>query len=154
LQLLGDEKTLSTEKYNKIETQKLALKMLGVTIIPIFLLVMITVIFYFVSFFLFYENITLLNQKYYGTVTLALLLPCFFSLAAAIIFVSPILFTGHKNNNSSNTIDYLAILQTMRKPTSRKPKIRRTFFWLFVSLAILSLIGSQIFLFVGVFVLL
>ena len=154
MQLLGDEKTLSTEKYNKIETQKLALKMLGVTIIPIFLLVMITVIFYFVSFFLFYENITLLNQKYYGTVTLALLLPCFFSLAAAIIFVSPILFTGHKNNNSSNTIDYLAILQTMRKPTSRKPKIRRTFFWLFVSLAILSLIGSQIFLFVGVFVLL
>ncbi|MHA1640029.1 MAG: hypothetical protein ACTSXO_12415 [Candidatus Heimdallarchaeota archaeon] len=145
---------MSTEKYNKIETQKLALKMLGVTIIPIFLLVMITVIFYFVSFFLFYENITLLNQKYYGTVTLALLLPCFFSLAAAIIFVSPILFTGHKNNNSSNTIDYLAILQTMRKPTSRKPKIRRTFFWLFVSLAILSLIGSQIFLFVGVFVLL
>lgn len=146
---------MSLEKHDEKDAQRLALKIYGATIVPVFLLLIVSITMFFLSFILFYENIDLLNQQFYGTSTLTLLLPSFFSFAATLLHVSPILFV--KNGNKSNSqinLDYLEIIQELRNPTLKKNKTRRALFLIFIILTILSLIGSQIFLHVGVFVLL
>lgn len=138
-----------------VETQKLALILYGVTILPLFLLLMVSIVMFFISFVLFYENIGLLNQQYYGTSTFTLLLPCFLIFVTVLLHTSPILFSNFgKNKESTTNIDYLEILKELRKPTIRKNKNRKILQWILIILSILTLVGSQIYLHIGVFILL
>ncbi|MBK5113868.1 MAG: hypothetical protein JJE41_09570 [Candidatus Heimdallarchaeota archaeon] len=135
------------------EIQRLALKLYSVTIILLFIFLVVTIAVFFISFIHFYENIILLNQLYYGTFTFTSLLPSFLLFVAVLIHTSPILSSKVKKNKESN-IDYFEILKELRKPTHKKNKTRKIIFWILITLSILSLIGSQIYLYVGVFYLL
>ena len=145
---------MSTEKHNEsMETQRLAIKLYSVTIILLFILLVVSIAMFFISFILFYENISLLNQQYYGTSTFTLLFPCFLLFISVLIHTSPLLYSKVKKNKESS-IDFYELLMEQRNPTLRKNKIRKIILWFLIILSILSLIASQIYLYIGVFILL
>ena len=138
-----------------VEVQNLAIKLFGVTISPLFVLLIVSNVMYFISFILFFDEISLLNLKYYGTSTFTLLLPCFLLFFAVLLHASPVLFLKiNKDKESIVEIDYFEILKEQRNPALRKNKTRKIILWILIILSILSLIGSQIYLYIGVFILL
>ena len=145
---------MSIEKHNQgMETQKLALKLYSVTIILLSIFLIVSIVIFFISFNLLYKNISLLNKQYFGTITFTLLLPSFLLFVAVLMHTGPILSSKIKKNNELG-IDYFELLKEFRKPTRRKNKTKKIIFWILIILSILSLIGSQIYLYIGVFILL
>ena len=145
---------MSIEKHNEgVETQKLALMLYSVTIIILFIFLIVSIVVFFISFSLLYKNISLLNKQYFGTIAFSLLLPSFLLFVAVLIHTSPILSSKVRKNKESS-IDYFEMLKELQKPIHRKNKTRKIIFWILITLSILSLIGSQIYLYIGVFVLL
>ncbi len=146
--------TMNNQNGN-IDAKKTAMK-IYITLAAILLALMyLSLIIFCISHIVFFDKILTLNSKYYGTITLAMWTPFFLFIISIVIYMSFLgpLILGPLNKTNKEEVfketDFRDILNELRKPTLRKNKRRKILFWIFLALSIVSLITSQIFLYIG-----
>lgn len=100
---------------------------------------------------IFSEEIKLINQQSYGSLSIIIWLP-FFLFSATIMVLGFYLdyITQYKKEKNTQKSVFREMLKELRKPTNKKTKKRTLIFWILLIISILVFVGSQLFLFLGI----
>ena len=98
-----------------------------------------------------FEEILLLNQQSYGTLTIVLWLP-FFLFSATIVVLGRFLdfVKQDKTEEVSQNSIFRDTLRELCLPSQKKIKKKTLMFWTLLILSFLSFIASQLFLYLGI----
>ncbi|NHK32820.1 MAG: hypothetical protein FK730_15830 [Asgard group archaeon] len=132
--------------------KKTAQKTYFIWLIVFFGIFLLSMILFSIAHSVFLDEIIELNKKYYATFSVLVFLPVLFSALTLLIYIVPFFkYPSNKKRNDIKYNDFQTIINGWLKPTTKKEILRKRFFRSFLIKAILTLLISQIYLYIGIF---
>lgn len=136
-----DKKNLDTSD----DKEKIARIKFIIIMIILFFFIFLSLFIYDISFETYSDEIKILDKQYFGTASLLLFMPYLLFTSTVLVLIRILILSMQTNKKIfSNT------LQELRKPTQKKIKRRIFLFWIFIILSFLSILISQLFLYLGI----
>ncbi|MBN1328494.1 MAG: hypothetical protein JXA54_03370 [Candidatus Heimdallarchaeota archaeon] len=104
-----------------------------------------------ISHRLLYDEIKMLNNQFYGTITITMWLPFFLFFATIYTFSKTLEFKeSNRIENNTSKLIFRSALEELHKPTNKKNMRRKVCFWILLVLSFMSMIFSLLYLFLGI----